>query len=150
VQEFLFNGIVNERRLVKKPIKISKETVSMPKKFLVIDDDPQFGKFVTKGLEKAGYTVEFMTSGTNAIRDILELAPDIVLTDIVMPDSEGIEIIIAIREKGYTNPIVAMSGFSNQSCSYLEAAKLLGANATLTKPFTMEEIQNLTNELLAS
>lgn len=122
----------------------------MPKKFLVIDDDPQFGKFVTKGLEKAGFEVKFLTSGCEAIRDILSLAPDIVLTDIVMPDSEGIEIIIAMREKGFDNPIVAMSGFSNQSSSYLEAAKLLGANATLTKPFAMEDIEALANDLFAS
>lgn len=122
----------------------------MSKKFLIIDDDPQFGKFVTKGLEKAGFEVEFLTSGCDAIRDIRTLEPDIVLTDIVMPDSEGIEIIIAMREKGYSKPIVAMSGFSNQSSSYLEAAKLLGANAALTKPFSIEDIQSIANELLAS
>ena len=129
--------------------ELTKEK-NMITKFLVIDDDPQFGKFVSKGLEKAGYAVDFLTSGTDAIRDILTLAPDIVLTDIVMPDSEGIEIIIAMREKGFENPIVAMSGFSNQSSSYLEAAKLLGANATLTKPFAMEDIQGIVDELLAS
>ena len=122
----------------------------MAKKFLISDDDPQFGKFLSKGLEKAGYSVEFTTSGLEAIENIMSIAPDIVLTDIVMPDSEGIELIIELRNKGYKNPIIAMSGFSNQSSSYLEAAKLLGANASLTKPFAIEDIQTITNELLES
>ncbi len=66
----------------------------MSKKFLIIDDDPQFGKFLSKGLEKAGFSVQFTTSGLEAIERIIDISPDIVLTDIVMPDSEVIELII--------------------------------------------------------
>ena len=120
----------------------------MAMKCLLIDDDPQFGKFVSKGLEKKGFEVTFKTNGADAISQLSEIGPDIVITDIVMPDSEGIELIIAMRNNGYEKPIVAMSGFSTQSSSYLEAAKLLGANATLTKPFEMDEIHKIANELL--
>lgn len=118
-------------------------------KCLLIDDDPQFGKFVSKGLEKQGFDVTFKTSGVDAIAQLDEIGPDIVITDIVMPDSEGIELIIAMRNTGFEKPIVAMSGFSTQSSSYLEAARLLGANATLTKPFDIDEIKKITTELLA-
>lgn len=124
------------------------EENGMTIKCLVIDDDPQFGKFVSKGLEKAGFQVTFKSSGIEAMSVLTDISPDIVITDIVMPDSEGIELIIEMRNKGYQNPIVAMSGFSTQSSSYLEAAKLLGANASITKPFDMEEINKITSELL--
>jgi len=115
------------------------------KKILVIDDDISFGKFLCKGLEKAGFDVEFTACGSNAIRNLDSIAPDMVLTDIVMPNNEGIEIILSMRNSGFTKPIIAMSGFSNQSSSYLEAAELLGANGSLTKPFMIEDLQALLN-----
>lgn len=114
---------------------------------LVIDDDPQFGKYLQKGLNSAGYEVFYAESGRDGLEYLKTNKPQFVLTDIVMPDKEGIELILEIRKLGYTNPIIAMSGHSAQSSSYLEAAKLLGADASLSKPFSVEDFESLRAQL---
>ena len=114
---------------------------------LVIDDDPQFGKFLQKGLSAKGYEAVFTESGKEGLEFLQENRPSYILTDIVMPDKEGIELILEIRKSGYSNPIIAMSGHSAQSSSYLEAAKLLGADASLGKPFSIEDFESLAQNL---
>lgn len=63
---------------------------------------------------------------------------DIVVTDIVMPEVDGTEVVMGIRRLDPGLPIIAMSG-SMHSCVYLKTAKILGAHRTLTKPFTLKQ-----------
>ena len=75
----------------------------------------------------------------------------IIITDIVMPNREGIETIGELRRIAPDAKIVAISGGGQRgSTDYLRAAELLGADRTLRKPFTSEEILAVTKELLAS
>jgi len=117
------------------------------KTILVIDDDPQFGKYLTKGFNGNGFKVMFAESGKEGLEYLKDHTPSYILTDIIMPDKEGIELILEIRKLGYENPIIAMSGHSAQSSSYLEAAKLLGATDSICKPFTVEDFQTLIGKM---
>ncbi|MEW5980188.1 MAG: response regulator [Acidobacteriota bacterium] len=100
---------------------------------LVVEDEQQVRAFARKVLEKAGYTVIEACSGKEAVSLVGTVHLDLVLTDLVMPDFEGLELIRRLRESNPDLKLVAMSGaFEGQ---FLKIAKLLGVKATLHKPF---------------
>ncbi len=73
---------------------------------------------------------------------------DLVITDIFMPEKEGMETIIEIKRDYPVVKILAVSGGDSQGCDYLPMTKALGADASLNKPFSNEDIINLVNGLL--
>ena len=84
------------------------------------------------------------------MKKIVEFRPDILITDIIMPDKDGIEIIIEAKKTLPDIKLIAISGGGRiDSESYLNTAKYLGADSTLKKPFTHEQligvIKNLTD-----
>jgi CheY-like chemotaxis protein len=108
---------------------------------LVVDDDATFLEVVCRGLRQAGYEVAGVTDGVKALLAIAAHAPDILITDIVMPEIEGIGLITAVRRDHPKMRIVAMSGQPfMHTLDVLNLAARLGADATLTKPFSMEEL----------
>jgi CheY-like chemotaxis protein len=104
-------------------------TVSQRKTILVVDDDPCFRDLTVTLLSRAGYQVEEAADGTEAMLFVRNSEIDLIITDIVMPNREGIETIRYFSKELPNVPIVAMSGNS----SYLRPAKALGAAATLEK-----------------
>jgi CheY-like chemotaxis protein len=75
--------------------------------------------------------------------------PDIVVTDLIMPDSDGLEVIMKLRHAKSEIPIIAMSGGGRVvDASHLESADIMGANATLQKPFDEAELNNLILKLV--
>lgn len=118
-------------------------------KVLVIDDDPACRDLVRNILHREGFEVSVATDGNDGMRVFFEVQPDVVITDLIMPDKEGIETIIELRKKSPELIIIAMSGGGrDDSRDYLPAAKSLGANATLYKPFESEELVNAINQLV--
>lgn len=118
------------------------------KKVLLIDDDDLVLYALTKYLTKEGFKVEILSSGSEAIEKYKSFKPDIIVTDIIMPDVEGIELISSIRQIDENIPIIAISGGSRRlDTSYLRNAELIGANATLEKPFDEEELVSYINKL---
>ena len=115
--------------------------MNSPARILLIDDDPQMLGYLQEALQFAGYGVNTARNGLSGLESFRQQRPDLVLTDIVMPDMEGIALIRAIRELDASIPIVAMSGGGRGGqAMYLEAATRLGANAALRKPFTSDEL----------
>lgn len=106
---------------------------------LVIDDEDILRKTVRRILEAAGHEVMEAENGRIGLSVFRQSPPDVVLTDIVMPDREGIETIIEIRKLAPVTRIVAMSGAS-QFTDFLHMAHQLGAAATLPKPFRQQEL----------
>jgi CheY-like chemotaxis protein len=113
---------------------------------LIIDDERQMRRLMSRILKAAGHTVHEATNGREGIDRFRQLRPALVITDIVMPDMEGIETIRALRLEGPTVPIIAISGGSGPN--YLRAATELGATASLEKPFAAEELLAAVRELL--
>jgi two-component system, chemotaxis family, chemotaxis protein CheY len=105
---------------------------------LVIDDDPMMRSSLRTVLEGKGYAVDTLPDGRRALDMVRGHRPDAVITDIVMPESEGIETIVAIRGVAPHLPIIAISGGGQiLEAEFLDMALKLGATAALRKPFEL-------------
>lgn len=114
---------------------------------LIIDDDRQMRRLLIRILKGAGHTVREAENGRLGLEAFRRQRPALVISDIVMPETEGIETIRILREEAPTMPILAISGGSDPL--YLRAATALGATASLDKPFTAPRLTALVAELLA-
>ena len=119
-------------------------------RILIIDDDDQFRAMLRTMLEKAGYNdIEEAANGSIGVKLIRQHPFDLVITDIIMPDKEGIEMITELSRDYPGIKIIAMSGGGKiDPQGYLEMAKHLGASRTLAKPFKHADIIDAVQELL--
>ena len=115
---------------------------------LVVDDDAVILHLMKRVLEEAGYLCTTCRGVDEGLAAMRHTTFHLVLTDIVMPDREGIEFIREIRANAPTQPIVAMSGTNIGKYDVLTMAGLLGATATLPKPFRHQELLNLIGNLV--
>jgi DNA-binding response OmpR family regulator len=117
-------------------------------KVLVIDDDGQVRRIVCRMLRAGGHDPIDTGEGDVGVALIERDAPDLVVTDLIMPGQDGIETITRIREISGL-PIIAMSG-QRQDGDFapLVDAQLMGADVTIKKPFTMDALLAAVNDLL--
>ena len=106
---------------------------------LLIDDEEQIRTHFEPLLERAGYRVLSAGGSTQALCLVKQHAPDLALVDLFMPGMDGLELIQALRTAHPNCKIIAMTGGSGE-WNYLDAALLLGARATLKKPFSLQEL----------
>lgn len=108
---------------------------------LVIDDDASVREVVSEMLRLEGHEVTIAENGSDAIPLLSTHDFDLVITDLIMPEKEGIETISEIRRTDRRIPIVAISGGGRLGPGdYLETARYIGADATLAKPFARQEL----------
>lgn len=127
---------------------------------LIIDDEPAVVDVLEKILERAGYTVASAKDGTSGLKRQTANPCDIVITDIMMPRVNGVQVIEALRRDHPTCQIIAISGGGNfgpmgyrseaiTTTAYLAAAEKAGADAILTKPFDRKELLETIKRLRA-
>lgn len=117
---------------------------------LLIDDDELFRKMLRATLEDLGHTVTEARDGKEGLALHKSKPADLVITDLIMPEKEGLETISELRRLQPGLKIIAMSGGGRISVEdYLPIAKWLGAARVLTKPFAREAMIAATAELLA-
>lgn len=110
------------------------------KKVLIIEDNRELGAILGAALEMHGFHVRVAENGRAAIGEQRRAPADVVVSDILMPDMDGIETIHELRKEFPGLPIVAMSGGpSSRRMDYLPVARELGAAACLKKPFDLLE-----------
>ncbi len=120
----------------------------MPR-ILLIDDDEAFRNMLHKTLECAGYEVEDAVNGSHGLKLFRQRPPDLVITDLVMPDKEGLETIMELRREAPTLKLIAISGGGRMNPTLnLTMAEKFGARKTLAKPFSHQEILDAVAELL--
>ncbi len=116
---------------------------------LVVDDDFQGLEVVSEMLRLEGYDVDVADNGRLAMEKMCSGTFDLVITDLIMPDKEGLETIADIRKQCGELPIIAISGGGRVGpTDYLETARFIGANATLVKPFSRRELISTVADLL--
>lgn len=119
------------------------------KKILIIDDEHYILMMLKKMLERAGYEIELASNGNEGL-DLFRKSPsDLVITDIIMPEKEGLETIREMKRIQPQMKIIAMSGGGKISAeNYLETAKIFGASRIIEKPFTQQTMVSSVKELL--
>ena len=100
-------------------------------------------------LKKAGHTPVEAANGREALRRLSTGTIDLIITDILMPERDGIEMLMNLRQDQMKIPVIAITGVNVDSALYLKVAKNLGAVRTLAKPFGMDALLSAVNEVLA-
>lgn len=118
-------------------------------RILIIDDEPQIRSMLTLMLERDGYEVVEAPDGVEGIKIYRQNPVDLIITDLIMPNKDGIGMIIDLKKEFPDVKIIAMSGGGlNKPDGYLKGAKKLGASCTLTKPIDREEMLQAVREIL--
>ena len=115
----------------------------------MVDDEDDVRDSICATLKAHGYQTVSASDGRNALREVERLRPDLVLTDLFMPELDGIELIAILREICPDIPIVAMSTrFKPVTVDYIEIAMKLGAFAGLYKPLDEDRLLDVLDEAL--
>jgi len=118
-------------------------------RILVIDDDEQMRVLLRQVMEWSGYTVIDAENGRKGMQKQREEPVDLVITDLIMPEQEGLETITTLKREFPEVKIVAISGGGRIGPeAYLPAAQELGADLAFSKPFDVKEFVTAVRELL--
>ena len=119
------------------------------KKILVIDDEMQLCKLMKELLEQQSYSVRIALNGNEGLKHLEGETPDLVITDLFMPEKEGFETITSIRQRYPQLKIIAISGGGKTgSVELLTLAQRMGAQMTLMKPFSRSELLLAVQEVI--
>ncbi|MBF0611335.1 MAG: response regulator [Magnetococcales bacterium] len=119
---------------------------------LLIEDEVQLQSLYQRFLKEAGFQVISTNSGKSAFEILAQIHVDLLITDILMPEMDGIEIICHLRTMNNPPPVIAISGggIYLQKRNLLEMAKEFGVQHTLCKPFTQDELLETVKKALGN
>lgn len=122
----------------------------MAHKILIIDDEAAVRFTIEHVLTDAGFEIRTAGDGKEGMRMVGGFHPDLVITDMIMPEKEGMETIMELRAKHPATKIIAITGGGRTgNADLLEMAKMLGADGTLAKPFETDELTEMVRQSLA-
>lgn len=107
---------------------------------LVVEDDPQLQSQISEILQFEGYTVSVASNGFEGVKKAFELHPDLILSDISMPDCNGFEFLEQLQSNQKTSVIPFLFLTANSDLESIKTGKTLGADDYLLKPFDQEEL----------
>lgn len=116
---------------------------------LVIDDEVAIRTLLRAVLESAGHTVSEATNGREGVALYRQQQVDVVITDIYMPEMNGLDLILELTREFLNVKVIAISGAQAGNTTKLDVAKLLGARQTLQKPFSIEMLRSAVEYELA-
>ncbi len=120
-------------------------------RIMIIDDEPNLRSMLRRMLYQAGHQVSEAGNGAEGIDMYERDPPDLVITDILMPEKEGIETILALHRADPDLPIIAISGGGRSGgADFLCIAENLGARHTLSKPFRGDQLLGAVSESLSA
>jgi DNA-binding response OmpR family regulator len=118
-------------------------------RILVIDDDIKIREMLKQYLERAEYEVLIAPDGKAALKLHSANPVDLIITDIVMPEKDGLETIMELRRRFPAVKVIAISGGGKiEANEYLDIAKAMGVTRTFSKPFELRELLAAVRELL--
>ncbi len=116
---------------------------------LVVDDEPLLRRAIALALERAGHSVVRCENGKRAVEYLKHDEADLLITDIMMPEMDGVETVRVVRPLKPELPILAMSDGLPDPADYLGLARFFGATALIVKPFRPDEFVEIAERLLA-
>lgn len=119
----------------------------MPNTILVVDDEPMVRTVLRQSLERVGHRVVEAECGKRASELLGQHDFDLAIIDILMPDQDGLDLIMDLRMQKSPVKVIAITGSPNDL--YLKTARLMGVSATFTKPVPLAELTSATSDLLA-
>lgn len=118
-------------------------------RILIIDDEAMMRDLLVNILEREGYETVTASGGKDGIKIYRENPADLIITDLLMPEKDGIETIMELRRDSKDVKIIAMSGGGKiEPETYLQIAKTIGAIETIAKPFDRKELLKTVQKLL--
>lgn len=114
---------------------------------LVVDDNEDILRSIRDILEAEEFSVVTVSDGSEGLTAVQEHQPDLVITDVIMPDMEGLELIQSLRKIDEHLPIIVMSG-NPVGVKFFNAAGIFGAKANLLKPFSHSDLINAVHSVL--
>lgn len=119
------------------------------KHILVVDDDEMMRSFVKELLLINNFKITTAANGKEGLKEFRENTPDLVITDIIMPEMEGITLISKLRTHNKNIPIIAMTGnIHGRMDEFLEISSQLGADKVLSKPIKSKDMLEAINCLI--
>ena len=120
----------------------------MTKTILIIDDDKDFVRILGMRLQHEGYKVEAAFDATQAVTQAINLKPDLVLLDMIMPAGDGVGVLenLRLNVKTFNIPVIALTGISDKQTK--EATEKLGISGYFVKPVEMHELIEKLREVL--
>jgi DNA-binding response OmpR family regulator len=133
---------------------------AQPVRLLLVDDEPDVRASIARVLTRSGFEVRLADSAEQAIAAVREDRVDLVITDIIMPQQDGVELLRALKEEFPDIAVIAISGGGNfwpqgykpeaiTTSAYLEAAIQAGADGVIAKPFEIAELVEVVRSVLA-
>lgn len=120
------------------------------KKILIIDDEEPIRKMLTKFLTLNGFDVISVSDGNKGIESYKDESPDLVITDLIMPEKNGLELIKELKSINNEIKIIAMTGGGiTHPQMYLDLASKFGAERTFAKPVNNDDLLSAINEILS-
>ncbi len=119
----------------------------MNSKVLIIDDEPDLRCLLGQRLVQEGYEVFTAADGKEGLACFDESGSDMVITDLLMPELDGLEVIRILKTRPRPPLMIAMSGGGSRDLDFLVEAVEFGADRTLAKPFGLETLVALVKEL---
>ncbi|MGH7548059.1 MAG: response regulator [Gemmatimonadales bacterium] len=107
-------------------------------KILVVEDDKTVGQYVKRGLAEAGYHVELVGDGTEALRLATDGRYDLLVLDLRLPGRSGLEVLRTLRDRGNSIPVLVLT--AQDAVDFKVQALRMGADDYVTKPFSLEEL----------
>jgi PAS domain S-box-containing protein len=150
IKGFVMKPVVKEdlAKMIRRVLDGQKEK-QRTGSILVIDDDPQIRLMLTQILGEKGFFIETASNGEEGVQAFRKNPSDLIITDLVMPEKEGIEVILELKKDFPKVKIIAISGGGkNPAEVYLKMAGMLGAAKTFSKPFDVREILLAVQELM--
>jgi DNA-binding response OmpR family regulator len=119
----------------------------MAAKVLIVDDEPNIVVSLEFLMRKAGFETSVARDGEEALTAVEELAPDLVLLDVMMPKRDGFEVLQQLRSTGRTGPKVVMLTAKGREAEVTKGLSL-GADGYVTKPFSTADLVDTVTRLL--
>ena len=119
----------------------------MPARILIAEDDPENREALRLMLQLSGFACLEAADGRAAVQIALTEQPDLVLTDISLPEMDGFEVVTELRVRAFTQPIIVVSAYDDEA--FQQRARAAGANDYLTKPLEFARLKATIDALLS-